>query len=87
MFGADLSTAVRVKISTDVQAAGLRVDQKQVSEGCTSFSTNQLTVKTCEDNSPDIKAIVQLKVSLYSLKLHIGYLLFTVRNRTIFFRS
>lgn len=46
MFGADLSTAVRVKISTDVQAAGLRVDQKQVSVGCTSFSTNQLTVKT-----------------------------------------
>lgn len=28
MFGADLSAAVRVKISTDVQAAGLRIGTK-----------------------------------------------------------
>lgn len=47
MFGADLSASVRVKISTDVQAAGLRSGTKAVQ--CMLYLLfYKRTVKACE---------------------------------------
>lgn len=47
MFGADLSASVRVKISTDVRAAGLRSGTK-ASQSMLYLPFYKLTVKTCE---------------------------------------
>lgn len=47
MFGADLSAAVRVKISTDVQAAGLRSGTK-AGQCMLYLLFYKLRVKTCE---------------------------------------
>lgn len=47
MFGADLSASVRVKISTDVQAAGLRSGTK-AGQCMLYLLFYKRTVKTCE---------------------------------------